>query len=95
VTGRSPDGSGQSGLRPEPASRLGHPATVPNARLRHIISEAGYAAYGAVLQANKVKRRTRNLGLPRSTYPTEMARAACEAVHEYLLEKLSDLQEPR
>jgi site-specific DNA-methyltransferase (adenine-specific)/modification methylase len=29
--GRSPDGSGQSGLRPEPVSRLGHSATVPNA----------------------------------------------------------------
>jgi hypothetical protein len=44
MAGRSPDGSGQPGLRPEPVSRLGHSATVPNADefarlIRHTLAE--------------------------------------------------------
>jgi hypothetical protein len=57
---------------------------LPPAGLSHFAREAGYAAFGACLEAEKVKRRTYRLGLGRETYATEYGRAAAEAVWEYL-----------
>lgn len=52
--------------------------------LPHFAREAGYAAFGACLEAEKVKRRTYRLGLGRETYAAEYGRAAAEVVWEYL-----------
>jgi hypothetical protein len=59
-------------------------AFLPPKGLSNIARQAGYAAFGACLAAEKVERRTYRLGLRRETYATEYGRAAAEAVWEYL-----------